>query len=318
MDEFESPEAPVTIHVVSDLTGVPEPTLRAWERRYGVPTPMRRPSGYRLYGTREIAQVREMQRLVAGGVAASDAAALVKDRVTPDAPPPESATPTVRDAWSAQVDALTQATVAFDERTFAKELRKTLVLGSAVEIVREVIEPVLRRIGSLWSSGEVTVAAEHMAAQRIAGALRQLIDLTTSEASETTVLLACVQDELHDLGLMGTAVRLASWGHRPIVLGARTPVSAVASAVGASTPSLVMLGITMPLTPKVARAELAAMAEACGEVPLLVGGAGAADAIANARVQGIHSAPSGDDELRALCDELISGTKKQKKKGARR
>jgi hypothetical protein len=29
---------PFRIHTVAELTGVPEPTLRAWERRYGIPT----------------------------------------------------------------------------------------------------------------------------------------------------------------------------------------------------------------------------------------------------------------------------------------
>lgn len=317
MDEFESPEAPVTIHVVSELTGVPEPTLRAWERRYGVPTPMRRPSGYRLYGTREITQVREMQRLVAGGVAASDAAARVREQIVGEVPTPRPAIPAIRDAWTAEVDTLTAAAVAFDERSFAKELRRAMVLGSAVEIVREVFEPVLRRIGVLWSTGEISVAAEHMAAQRIGGALRQLVDLTTNDAAETKVLLAAVPEDEHDIGLLGTAVRLATWGHRPIMLGARTPIDSIRSAVALVRPALVMVGITMPLAPKVARSELADIVAACGDVPLIVGGAAAADAAANARVAKIHVAPAGDAALRAMCEALIGGPKR-KTKGARR
>src|ERR1700744_5322809 len=68
---------PYRLPPVAALTGVPEPTLRAWERRYGIPTPERTASGYRLYGDREVAQVREMQRLCAGGLAAAEAARAV-------------------------------------------------------------------------------------------------------------------------------------------------------------------------------------------------------------------------------------------------
>ena len=41
---------PYRIHVVAEMTGIPAATLRAWERRYGIPSPERTASGYRLYG----------------------------------------------------------------------------------------------------------------------------------------------------------------------------------------------------------------------------------------------------------------------------
>lgn len=39
----------VTIKRAAELTGVPEHTLRAWERRYGLVAPARTDGGYRLY-----------------------------------------------------------------------------------------------------------------------------------------------------------------------------------------------------------------------------------------------------------------------------
>ena len=71
---------PLRIHAVAELTGVPEPTLRAWERRYGIPCPERTSSGYRLYGAREVDEVRRMKELCEAGMAAAEAAALVRTR----------------------------------------------------------------------------------------------------------------------------------------------------------------------------------------------------------------------------------------------
>jgi DNA-binding transcriptional MerR regulator len=62
------------INVVAEITGVPEATLRAWERRYQVPRPSRTPSGYRVYGSHDLEQVKRMRELCESGVSPADAA----------------------------------------------------------------------------------------------------------------------------------------------------------------------------------------------------------------------------------------------------
>src|SRR4029078_4309794 len=46
-------------------TGIAIPTIRVWERRYGVVAPTRTPAGYRLYDDDSIARLRAMQHLLA-------------------------------------------------------------------------------------------------------------------------------------------------------------------------------------------------------------------------------------------------------------
>lgn len=62
------------INRVAESTGIPEATLRAWERRYQIPKPSRTPSGYRLYSSDDVAQVRKMRELCEAGVSPADAA----------------------------------------------------------------------------------------------------------------------------------------------------------------------------------------------------------------------------------------------------
>src|SRR4029453_9612731 len=69
-------------------TGVSPELLRAWEQRYGLLQPTRTPGGFRLYSTADEARVQHMQRLVAGGLAAAQAAHLV---LSGDEPAPEAA-----------------------------------------------------------------------------------------------------------------------------------------------------------------------------------------------------------------------------------
>ena len=56
-----------TIKQASALTGVPADTLRAWERRYGVPSTSRSEGGYRLYDDHALDTVRRMRTLIDGG-----------------------------------------------------------------------------------------------------------------------------------------------------------------------------------------------------------------------------------------------------------
>src|SRR5260221_6631332 len=58
-------------------TGVPAPTLRAWERRYGILTPRRGDNDYRLYSERDMMLVAWLRERVASGMTISQAIAVL-------------------------------------------------------------------------------------------------------------------------------------------------------------------------------------------------------------------------------------------------
>src|ERR1700730_18280024 len=63
---------------VVQQTGVPAPTLRAWERRYDILSPERSNNDYRLYSERDIATIRWLKERVDDGMAISQAIALLR------------------------------------------------------------------------------------------------------------------------------------------------------------------------------------------------------------------------------------------------
>src|ERR1044071_8213592 len=72
-----------TIKQPPRLTGVPEASLRAWQRRYGVVVPHRNDSGYRLYDEEDLAAVSTMRRLVDDGWPPAEAADAVRRGTVP-------------------------------------------------------------------------------------------------------------------------------------------------------------------------------------------------------------------------------------------
>jgi len=76
----------LTIGQFVERTGVPEGTLRMWERRYGFPSPERLPSGHRRYSDAEVALVRRVASERSAGLSLTAAIERVKEAVASPTP----------------------------------------------------------------------------------------------------------------------------------------------------------------------------------------------------------------------------------------
>jgi MerR family transcriptional regulator, light-induced transcriptional regulator len=68
----------LTIAQLVEQTGVPDGTLRMWERRHGFPTPKRLPSGHRRYSETDVGLVRRVASERASGMSLAAAIARVR------------------------------------------------------------------------------------------------------------------------------------------------------------------------------------------------------------------------------------------------
>lgn len=220
-------------------TGVSPELLRAWEQRYGLLQPLRSPGGFRLYAALDEVRVRRMTELIEGGLSAAEAAheALLVDGQ-------RAALPAVDvDALAVQ---LRQALDAFDAER-AHVVLDQLLAGVPVEAaITEVVLPYLRDLGRRWVSGDATVAQEHFASALLRGRLLALArDWDGGDGPR--ILLACLPDELHDLGLLVFGLLVARRGWRVTFLGADTPLDTVADAAARLDPAqIVLLGLDGP------------------------------------------------------------------------
>src|SRR3954471_22159999 len=77
MFERLSAEPIYNTRAVVQRTSVPADTFRAWERRYGVPVPIRTPGNQRLYSERDIATIAWLRDQTSEGMTISQAVALL-------------------------------------------------------------------------------------------------------------------------------------------------------------------------------------------------------------------------------------------------
>jgi DNA-binding transcriptional MerR regulator len=221
---------------LSRRAGVSPELLRAWERRYGLLRPTRTPGGLRLYSADDLERVQAMQRHLAEGLAAAQAASLAgaSGRAEVEAPP------LAADVARLQ---LAEALEAFDEPAAQAVLDRLLSAATVEVVLTEVIVPYLRELGERWERGEISVAQEHFASNVIQGRLLALAR-GWGRGVGPVALLACLPGERHDLGLMAFGIALRSHGWRIAYLGSDTPLDTLERAAEAVEPACIVVSAT--------------------------------------------------------------------------
>jgi MerR family transcriptional regulator, light-induced transcriptional regulator len=226
---------------VSRRTGVAVPTLRAWERRYGLLAPARTEGGHRLYSDADVGRVRNMQELLDDGWSASAAAR----EVLREPRPVTQLTPVAGGGDGAAsadlIGRLESAIDAFDGRTADAVVDDVLARFEVPRALDEVVLPVLRRVGEGWQHDPRVIAREHFATNTLRPRLQRLLRAPT-RAGARVCLAAAPEHEEHDLGLLASAVVAADAGWRVHYLGARTPTVAMERAAEELGAELVLVG----------------------------------------------------------------------------
>lgn len=261
--------------------GVSPELLRAWERRYGLLQPIRTDGGFRLYTDSDAERVERMKRALAEGLSAAEAAG----RALADDPSPGNALDGARER-------LLSAARSYDEASVQAILDEAFATFSLETVLRELMLPVLREVGTEWERGELEVGQEHFASTLLRERLLAVARLW-SRGSGQLAILACAPGERHDIGLIAFGLLLRSYGWRILFLGADTPLPALSAAVSSTSPQLVVVSTMDSALLGAHGTELRRLARSA---PLVLAGAGATEKVcADLRVECLD----GDLEIAA-------------------
>jgi len=226
---------------VSIRTGVPADTLRAWERRYGVPKPHRTPGAQRLYSERDIAEIRWLKQRTETGVSIKQAVALLRStarsEVAQTQPKPDPEPDTAQSFSELLFLALTKFDSAESDRILAKSFSRFGVEATCLEVV----EPAMYRIGDEWAEGRSPIAVEHFASHFVRAKLTGLIMANGQSGSAGPVVAACAPGEHHEIGLLVFALLLIRRGVKVYYLGADMPGNDLAIMIERARPKVVCL-----------------------------------------------------------------------------
>jgi MerR family transcriptional regulator, light-induced transcriptional regulator len=246
----------------SRRVGISPELLRAWERRYALLQPIRTEGGFRLYTDDDAARVERMKRALDEGLSAAEAArrALAQEGA------PERALDGARER-------LVAAARAYDEATVHAILDQALAGFSLEPVLRDLVLPALREIGTEWEQGQLEIGQEHFASSLVRERLLSLARLW-GRGGGPLAILACAPGERHDIGLIAFGLVLRSHGWRILFLGADTPIATLRRAVETTDPRLVVVACMDSELLEDQSTELRRLGRAA---PLVLAGTGATD-----------------------------------------
>jgi len=260
-----------TIKHAAELTGLPVATLRAWERRYGVVAPERTVGGYRLYDEPTLARIRAMRDLVATGWSPRQAADEVS-RADDDAPARDlPAGGEWADGDRADSE-LVDAARDLDTARLAAILDDRFSRGSFESVVDEWLMPALRGVGVAWAAGDLSTAAEHLAAHAVLRRLAAAFEAASRGIDGPRVLVGLAPGCRHELGALAFATAARRAGLSVTYLGADLPVESWLDAVEHGRPDAVVLPVPRRRDVVAVTSVVAALHDLHPEVRIVVGG----------------------------------------------
>lgn len=208
------------IGVVARMTGIPENTLRVWERRYDFPQSDRTEGGHRLYSPREVLRIQWVKQRIDEGMQTRNAVRAL-EQVEAEGRFPESLdalqTPQLPITPTTSSEAirkrLFQALSAHDTMLANQIIGEALALHSLEHLILNVISPTLTDIGRAWLDGRMNTVTEHFATNHLRHQLLMWMQTAPPASPVPPVVLACAPGELHEGGLimLGVLLRRLRW-----------------------------------------------------------------------------------------------------------
>lgn len=269
----------VSIGGLSRATGVPIETLRTWEQRYGFPKSVRKPSGHRQFAVAHVERIRRIAGALERGLRAGEvvpATDAVLEALLATVP----VKPVTRgQALPFDARAFTEVVRRFDADRLMRSLHSDLAQQDPLAYVETRIVPCLEAIGEAWEKGDIDIAHEHFASERISDVLRGARLRFEETATGPLVVLATMPGESHGLGLQMAALVLSARGLRVLSLGTEVPLVEIAALAARTEAAAVGVSISASSSAKASSGIATLRSELSKKIELVAGGAGAPDSI---------------------------------------
>lgn len=217
-----------SIKDLEQISGIKAHTIRIWEKRYGILTPMRSETNIRNYDLASLQKLLNITLLLKYGYKISRIALAGNDKI------PEM----VREIISAKsvkhhaISSFKIAMLNFDQALFLNTYNTLLSEKTFPEVFYEIFIPLMEELGLLWQSETITPAHEHfithLIKQKVISNTEKFQIKAPTNHSKVFVLYL-PSNEIHELGLLYLNYEIAAHGYKCIYLGESVPTESLKS-----------------------------------------------------------------------------------------
>ncbi|MDX1413956.1 MAG: MerR family transcriptional regulator [Candidatus Promineifilaceae bacterium] len=239
------------LKVVVAETGIKPDTLRAWERRYGLPQPQRTAGKHRLYSQYDLETIKWLIARQAEGMSISRAVKLFQQLKDEGQDPLYSyggqvleSQPTAAISGT-QIEELRQvwldACSEFNEKAAEQVLAQAFAIYPPEIVCLQLLMEGISIIGNRWYAGEATVQQEHFASSLAMRRLHTLVSAAPPPTRRERIIVGCPPQEDHAFVSLLITLLLRYRGWDVIYLGADVPRERLEATLDTIHPSLVLL-----------------------------------------------------------------------------
>jgi DNA-binding transcriptional MerR regulator len=215
-----------SIKDLENITGIKAHTIRIWEKRYNVLSPIRTETNIRTYDLSNLQKLLNITLLHNHGYKISKISKLSDEKI------PEMVNEIISDKSVKHhaISSFKMAMMNFDHALFFNTYNKLLSEKSFRSVFYEVFIPLLEEIGLLWQTNTITPAHEHFISYLIKQKLLNITENVQSKAPihhDKIFVLYLPMNEIHDLGLMYLNYEILSHGYKCIYLGESVPLDSL-------------------------------------------------------------------------------------------
>lgn len=227
-----------SIKDLENYTEIKAHTIRIWEQRYNLLSPKRTDSNIRYYSHQDLKKILNINLLYLNGLKISKIAKLSENEIT------EQAKQIIVEksvSGNEEVDTLLIAITSMD----AEEIRRLLWQYDGQfdlrELYKNIIVPLLVKMGELWQTNSLSVAHEH----HFSNILRdfyivKINKLTPEKKTGKTVILFLPEHEEHELSLLYFQYLLKEAGFNCIYLGKNVPLTDLEASIKQVKPDILI------------------------------------------------------------------------------
>jgi len=234
------------------LSGVKAGTIRIWEQRYSLLSPVRSETNIRYYHDSDLKKLLNVSMLLQRGMRISKISQFDNEEIKKAIGKIIEEGEPLSEQTTFYIQALVVAMLELDEARFNILFTKAVNEKGFLNAITEFIYPFLVKVGMMWGMDEVNPGQEHFISclirQKLVSGINELpIETQTKKGYSFVLYLA--EGELHEIGLILANYILRSHGYQVIYLGQDVPLRDVQQVVEEGKPSHILSIFTAARTP---------------------------------------------------------------------
>ncbi len=220
----------LSIAQLAQFSGIKPHTIRIWEQRYNALSPERTDGNTRTYSGSDLRRLLNIVALLDSKYKVSDLCVMSDEKLQELIQ--QHYVELGQGESQKYVLQLIAAGIEFNQWEFEVVLNYCIGKMGVATTFKEVIYPLLQRLGMMWAADLMPPAQEHFMSNIVRQKLLVAIDeLPQPEENSKRWVLFLAEDEFHEIALLFAHYIIRNRGERVVYLGANVPLNTLAQAV---------------------------------------------------------------------------------------